>query len=166
MLRRVLCVVVGFLLPVLPAFGQGGVAEVNGSVTDQTGSVLPGVTITLTEETTGLQRTVVIERERPVRYPGIDSPGGTRSGLSWPAFKRKRAQAVAVLVGQAVTIQPVIASGGTDGRRHRDRRGAAHRGHDDRAREERVGDGDREPADAGARAVRAAAAGARSDARR
>src|SRR4030095_9362215 len=62
MLRILPWVVVAVLLsivPVAPLFGQGALSEVNGTATDQSGAGLPGVTVTLTEETTGLVRTVV-----------------------------------------------------------------------------------------------------------
>ena len=63
MRRSVLvCLVVGAfftLVPVTSLFAQGALAEVNGTAVDQSGAVLPGVTVTLTEETTGLVRTVI-----------------------------------------------------------------------------------------------------------
>ena len=111
MLRRVLCVVVGFLLPVMPAFGQGGVAEVNGSVTDQTGSVLPGVTITLTEETTGLQRTVVTNESGRFVISAL-TPGRYSIQGELTGFQTQTRTGVAVLVGQAVTFNLSLSVGG------------------------------------------------------
>ena len=57
MLNRVSCVVVVILALAVPANGQVANAEVNGTGVDQTGSLLPGVTISITEESTGLVRT-------------------------------------------------------------------------------------------------------------
>ncbi|MGH9257451.1 MAG: TonB-dependent receptor domain-containing protein, partial [Vicinamibacterales bacterium] len=50
MLRRALCVVVvaAVVVSAVPAFGQGTAASIIGQVTDQTGAVLPGVTVTAT----------------------------------------------------------------------------------------------------------------------
>ena len=60
MLRRVaLCASSWGSCPGPASVRTGGVAEVNGNVTDQTGSLLPGVTFTVTGEGIGLQRTVV-----------------------------------------------------------------------------------------------------------
>src|SRR5262245_66334015 len=64
------------IVPVAPLFGQGANSEMNGTAADQSGAVLPGVTVTLTEETTGLVRTVitneagrwVVPALRPGRY--------------------------------------------------------------------------------------------------
>ena len=74
MLRWLMRVVVVVSFAVSPAFGQGGVAEVNGTVTDQTGSLLPGATITITEESTGLTRTVVSNETGRFVIPAV-SPG-------------------------------------------------------------------------------------------
>jgi Carboxypeptidase regulatory-like domain/TonB dependent receptor-like, beta-barrel len=111
MLRRVVCVVVGFLLPVLPAFGQGGVSEVNGSVTDQTGSVLPGVTITLTEESTGLQRTVVTNETGRFVIAAV-TPGRYTVQGELTGFQTQTRTGVTVLVGQAVTFNLSLSVGG------------------------------------------------------
>jgi hypothetical protein len=114
MLRRVVCVVcvvVGFLLPVLPAFGQGGVAEVNGNVTDQTGSLLPGVTITITHESTGLQRTVVSNESGRFVIPAVQ-PGQYTIRAELSGFQTQTRTGVAVLVGQAVTFNMSLPVGG------------------------------------------------------
>ena len=54
MLVRVVSVVVVLVLSVVPSYGQSATAEFNGSVVDQSGAVLPGATITITNEATGL----------------------------------------------------------------------------------------------------------------
>ena len=57
----------GFLLLALsltvPAFPQaaGATAELRGKVTDQSGGVLPGVTVTLTDAARGTTRTAVTD---------------------------------------------------------------------------------------------------------
>ena len=45
------------LLSIVPLYGQSATAEFNGNVVDQSGAILPGANITLTEESTGLMRT-------------------------------------------------------------------------------------------------------------
>ena len=111
MLRRVLCVVVGFLLPVMPAFGQGGVAEVNGNITDQTGSLLPGVNITITEESTGLQRTVVSNESGRFVIAAV-TPGRYTVRAELSGFQTQTRTGVEVLVGQAVTFNMSLPVGG------------------------------------------------------
>ena len=71
-----LCAVPAFFLSAVPAFGQGfATAELNGSVVDQSGGVLPGATVTVTEEATGLVRTAVSDDAGrfvlPAMQPGL-----------------------------------------------------------------------------------------------
>jgi hypothetical protein len=95
----------------MPAFGQGGVAEVNGNVTDQTGSLLPGVTITITEESTGLERTVVTNESGRFVIVAV-TPGRYTIRGELSGFQTQTRTGVAVLVGQAVTFNMSLPVGG------------------------------------------------------
>jgi carboxypeptidase family protein/TonB-dependent receptor-like protein len=110
MRRCVRCVVLLFL-SVAPAFGQGGVAEVNGSVTDQTGSVLPGTAITITEESTGLTRTVTSNESGRFVIPALP-PGRYTVVAELSGFQMQRRAGISILVGQAVTLNFTLAIGG------------------------------------------------------
>jgi len=85
------------------AFGQIAAAEVNGTAVDQTGSVLPGVTITLTEESTGLVRTTVTNESGRFVMPAVP-PGRYTVRAELGGFQTQTRPGVAVLVGQAVTL--------------------------------------------------------------
>ena len=111
MLRRTLYAAVVFLLSVVPVLGQGAVAEVNGNVTDQTGSVLPGATVTITEESTGLVRTVVSNETGRFVIPAV-TPGRYTVRAELSGFQTQTRTGVAVLVGQAVTFNMVLPVGG------------------------------------------------------
>src|SRR5712691_8471785 len=104
--RRVVCVVVGALLSLLPAAsasGQGAVSEVNGSVVDSSQALLPGVTVTMIEETTGLTRTVV-SNDRG-RFVAIAlTPGRYTIKAELSGFQTQTQTGIEVSVGQAVTI--------------------------------------------------------------
>ena len=106
MQRRWVCAIVGALLsllPVLPVFGQGAVSEVNGTAIDASGAVLPGVAVTLTEETTGLTRTVV-SNDRG-RFVAIAvTPGLYTIKAELAGFQTQSRSAVTIAVGQALTI--------------------------------------------------------------
>jgi hypothetical protein len=73
------------------AFAQGGNAAINGTVFDQGKAVLPGVTVTATNEATGLTREAVTGPEGrfviPTLNPGVYTvradPGGARTP-HWP----------------------------------------------------------------------------------
>ena len=59
--RGALAFVLVFSLATSAAWAQLNTAELNGQVTDNTGGVLPGVTVTVSQTETGLQRTVVTD---------------------------------------------------------------------------------------------------------
>jgi hypothetical protein len=114
MQRVVVCLVVGALLslvPVTPLFAQGALSEVNGIAADQSGAVLPGVTITLTEETTGLVRTVITNETGRWVVPALQ-PGRYTVRAELSGFQTQNRTGVVVNVGQAVTLNLALPVGG------------------------------------------------------
>jgi hypothetical protein len=103
MFRGVLRVVVVAVLSTSPAFGQGGVAEINGSAADQTGAALPGATITITEESTGLTRTTVANESGRFVIPAV-TPGRYTIRAELSGFQTQSRSGVTILVGQAITL--------------------------------------------------------------
>jgi carboxypeptidase family protein/TonB-dependent receptor-like protein len=104
--RRYARVVVGALLSLLvavPTFGQGAVSEVNGSVVDSSQALLPGVTITLVEETTGLTRSVV-SNDRGGFVAIAVTPGRYTIKAELAGFQTQTRSGMTVAVGQALTI--------------------------------------------------------------
>ena len=71
---RVVVVCFAAVLTAAPVFGQGAVAEINGSAVDQTGAALPGATLTITEESTGLTRTAIANESGRFVIPAV-TPG-------------------------------------------------------------------------------------------
>ena len=84
-----------FVLTTATAWAQLATAELNGRVTDSSGAVLPGVTVTATQTATGLVRTRRDRRGR--RLPALESadrpvpPGGLAAGI--PQLRADRARA-------------------------------------------------------------------------
>ena len=111
MLRCVLCVVVGTLLSVMPVHGQGGVAEINGSASDQTGSALPGATITIVDEATGLQRTSVANESGRFVIVAV-TPGRYTVRAELAGFQTQTRTGILVQVGQAITLNLTLPIGG------------------------------------------------------
>ncbi|MBI2189395.1 MAG: TonB-dependent receptor [Acidobacteria bacterium] len=106
MLRGVLRVaVVAFVavLSAVPAFGQGAVAEINGNAVDQTGAALPGATITITDEATGLRRTGVANESGRFVIPAV-TPGRYTIRAELSGFQTQTRTGITILVGQAVTL--------------------------------------------------------------
>lgn len=111
MLRALCVAVVVFSLTTLPAFGQGGVAEINGSAADQTGSVLPGATVTILDEATGLQRVAVTNESGRFVIVAV-TPGRYTVRAELPGFQTQTQTGITVLVGQAITLNLTLPIGG------------------------------------------------------
>ena len=115
MQRPLVCVFVGTLLSLAlsatPLLAQGALSEVNGTATDQSGAVLPGVAITLTEETTGLVRTVITNDAGRWVVPALQ-PGRYAIKAELSGFQTQTRAGVVVNVGQAITINLALPVGG------------------------------------------------------
>ena len=98
------------VVPLTPLFAQGALSELNGIAVDQSGAVLPGVTVTVTEETTGLMRTVVTNDAGrwvlPALQPGRYTIKGELAG-----FQTQNRAGIVVNVGQALTINLTLPVG-------------------------------------------------------
>src|SRR5258705_340076 len=96
-------IAVAFILSFVPVFGQGGVAELNGIALDQSGAILPGVTLTVTNETTGLVRTVVSNDTGRFVLPALQ-PGRYTMTAELTGFQTQTRTGLVLAVGQAVTL--------------------------------------------------------------
>jgi len=103
MLRAFLCVAVMVSLSAVRVCGQGAVSEINGSAADQSGSILPGVTVTITEESTGLARTAISNDVGRFVLPAV-TPGRYTIKAELAGFQTQRRPEITIAVGQAVTI--------------------------------------------------------------
>ncbi len=103
MLRRALWVVGVLVLAAVPVFGQFATAEFNGSVVDQSEGVLPGVTVTLTGESTGLVRTVITNDTGRFVLPAMP-PGRYTARAELAGFQTQTRTGITIAVGQAATI--------------------------------------------------------------
>ena len=114
LVRPVSVGVVGIFLSLVlsttPLLAQGALSEVNGSTVDQSGAVLPGVAITLTEETTGLVRTVVANDAGRWVVPAL-RPGRYAIKAELAGFQTQTRAGVVVNVGQAITINLALPVG-------------------------------------------------------
>ncbi len=80
-----------FLVFCLPAFSQVNLGRISGNVSDQTGGVLVGATVTVTDEARGTTRSLVTDEAgayaAPSLSPGLYSVKAEAKGFS--AFERK-----------------------------------------------------------------------------
>jgi hypothetical protein len=114
MLRRYSVVLSVFFLVLTlssSAFAQGGRAEINGTVFDQDKAVMPGVSITVISEDTGLQRTTVSSAEGrfvvPTLVPGVYTVQAELQG-----FQTARQAGLRLAVGQELTVNLTLSLAG------------------------------------------------------
>jgi hypothetical protein len=84
------------------AFGQAS-STFNGRVLDQGDAVLPGVTVTVTNQNTGVLRTTVSNEEGVYYLPGLE-PGVYRIATDLPGFQSSVRENVAVGVNVTLTV--------------------------------------------------------------
>ena len=77
----------GVLGAALPAVAQGGRAEINGTVMDAQKAVLPGATVTVTNEDTGLMREAITDSAGRYVLPQL-LPGPYTVKAGCPASRR------------------------------------------------------------------------------
>ena len=104
----VLCVV-ALLLSTVPARAQA-TAELAGRVTDESGAVLPGVTVTATQTDTGFSRTVVTDDGGNWVMPNLPT-GPYRLEVSLQGFRTYAQTGITLQVDARPTINAALAVG-------------------------------------------------------
>src|SRR5947207_8891356 len=101
------------LLCVGPAFGQGGAGELTGLVTDPTGAVVSGATVTLTNPATGEKRTAVTSGAGIYRFTALPVVGAYTLDADAKGFKKVQLSNVVVSVGTVTShdVQLEVGSG-------------------------------------------------------
>ncbi|PYR67389.1 MAG: hypothetical protein DMF88_12935 [Acidobacteria bacterium] len=97
------------LLPTSSAWAQIATAELNGRVTDESGAVLPGATVTVTQTATGLVRTVVTESTGTYLISNLPT-GPYRLEVMLQGFRTYVQTGIVLQVGATPIINAVLAS--------------------------------------------------------
>jgi len=93
-----------FTLPAGPAAAQTPTGSIDGVVVDTSGAVVPGVTVVMTHEPTGIAREVVTDGRGLFRAPLLPvGPYTVRSELS--GFKPFEQREIRLTIGQSVTLR-------------------------------------------------------------
>ena len=100
---------VGLMLTTSAAWAQS-TGELAGRVTDESGAVLPGVTVTATQTDTGFSRTVVTDGEGAWVMPNMPT-GPYRLEVSLQGFRTYVQTGIVLQVGQTPTLNAVLAVG-------------------------------------------------------
>src|ERR687892_412196 len=98
------------LLTPATASAQQATAELNGRVTDTSGAVLPGVTVTATQTATGLERTAVTDGSGAYLITNLP-PGPYRLEVALQGFRSYVQTGVVLTVGATPTINASLAGG-------------------------------------------------------
>ena len=105
---RTVTVVVAVLL-LLPNAALAQTAELRGAVTDSSGSALPGVTVTITNDSTGVERLVVTDEQGGFRAPALQ-PGPYTVASSLTGFGADTKKVV-LTVGQVADLKVSLSVG-------------------------------------------------------
>ena len=99
--------IIGVVLLAPSAFAQAGRAEINGTVFDEGKGVLPGVTVTVTNEATGLTRTVTTGADGRFIIPTL-TPGTYSISAELTGFRTMQRTGLRVNVGQELSYDMTL----------------------------------------------------------
>src|SRR6267143_2012182 len=101
--------VMGVLLLCLPLFSQGVFGRIMGTVTDQSGGVISGATVTVTDTERGVTKTLATNEAGEYNAPNLN-PGSYKVRVEAKGFKTIERQNVVLEVGKEIrvdlTVQP------------------------------------------------------------
>src|SRR5882672_7804778 len=110
LLRRCAVVALILLLTSASAWAQLATAELNGRVTDSSGAVLPGATVTATQTATGLVRTSVTDESGSYLISNLPT-GPYRLEISLQGFRSYVRTGLVLTVGATPTVNATLALG-------------------------------------------------------
>ena len=87
-----------------------GTGTIDGTLSDTTGAILPGATITATGDALMAPRTVVTDRDGSYRFLALP-PGRYTLSFEFPGFDRRAREGVPVRLGVTTTIHAVLEPG-------------------------------------------------------
>ncbi|MGE3491431.1 MAG: carboxypeptidase regulatory-like domain-containing protein [Vicinamibacterales bacterium] len=113
MKSRTLSWVLTMLMAATVASAQQGTSELRGRVVDDQGGVLPGVTVTLTNQATGMFRETVSGADGSFIASGL-VPGTYRATAELQGFKKFDRQDLRLEVGKTTSIDVTMSVGGLE----------------------------------------------------
>src|SRR5688500_3251198 len=112
-MRRLLLgwVSLALLCAAAPVFAQQGTAQLGGKITDAQGGALPGVTIVITNEDTGVVREIMSTAEGSY-FASQMVPGRYRISAKLEGFKALDRRGLSLTVGQTTSLDLILEVGG------------------------------------------------------
>src|ERR1700692_2565767 len=107
---QLLGVAFGVLLLCLPAFSQGNTGRILGTVTDQSGGVIAGATVTVIDTERGVIRTLTTDDAGEYNAPNL-TPGNYTVRAGAMGFKKLERQNVVIEVGKEVRVDLSVQPG-------------------------------------------------------
>ena len=126
----VFCLCVTLLAIAAPTFAQDFRGRINGTVTDNTGAILPGVTVTASSPALIQPQVQVTGADGSFRFLALP-PGVYEIDFELTGFQKVKRKDVRVVINQTLTRRHAAASRDAAGDRHRHRRLADRRHLDD-----------------------------------
>jgi hypothetical protein len=102
--------VMGILLLCLPVFSQGSSGRILGTVTDQSGGVVAGATVTITDTERGVSKTFVTNEPGDYNAPALN-PGTYKIRVEAKGFKAVERQNVVLEVGKEIRVDVSLQPG-------------------------------------------------------
>jgi Carboxypeptidase regulatory-like domain len=96
-----------------PAFAQQGTADLSGRVVDAQGAVLPGVTIVVRHQDSGLFRETISAPDGSFFLSAM-TPGAYQIEAELPGFKKYTRRDVRLEVGKTTQIDATLEVGGVE----------------------------------------------------
>jgi hypothetical protein len=108
-----LCSVAALLFAAGATAQIAGTANIQGTVTDSTGAVVPNANVTLTNVSTQVRRTSKTNSAGTYLFPGIPI-GGYNLEVTAPGFKSYTQSGIVLEVGSNISVDPTLTVGATD----------------------------------------------------
>ena len=100
---QVLCLSIGVFLACVPLFSQGNQGRITGTITDQSGGVIAGATVTVTDVQRGVSRTLTTGDAGEYNAPNL-LPGTYAVRAEAKGFKTVERQDILLEVGKEVRV--------------------------------------------------------------
>ncbi|HEY2930892.1 MAG TPA: TonB-dependent receptor [Acidobacteriota bacterium] len=101
--QHLAAIVILLLLTLSPVYPQAGTATITGTVTDQSGAVLPGVQLTVRDPATGFLRETVTNDTGNYNIPGL-KPSTYEITAELPGFRRQKQSGFRVEIDQIARL--------------------------------------------------------------